>query len=75
MQIRCQNCHKPFALNKDVIHAALDQLTSENQNHYNAQCPHCRRMNRVSLQELERAAPDWRAAPDKQAAPDRKPEE
>ncbi len=60
MQIRCQNCHKPFALNKETIHAALDTLTAEGLNHYNAFCPHCRRANRVSREELLRAAPDWK---------------
>lgn len=64
MQIRCNHCHKPYALNKDMIHMALDQLHSENQNHYNAPCPHCRRTNRVSLQELERAAPGWTPSED-----------
>lgn len=59
MQIRCTNCHKPYALNKEMVIAALDQLFRDNQNHYNTQCPHCRRMNRVSRQELERYAPGW----------------
>ena len=64
MQIRCTHCHKPYALNKDMIHNALDQLHSENQNYYNAPCPHCRRTNRVSLQELKRAAPGWMPSED-----------
>ncbi len=60
MQIRCYHCSKPFALNKDAVHAALDQITEQDQSHYNAQCPHCRKVNRISRQELLRAAPDWR---------------
>ncbi len=59
MQIRCQHCHKPFALNKDQIHAALDSMASENQQHYNASCPHCRRVNQVARKALLRYAPDW----------------
>ncbi len=59
MQIRCFHCHKPFALTRETIYAALEQVHSENQSHYNAACPHCRRMNRVSRAELERAAPGW----------------
>lgn len=59
MQIRCVNCNKPFALNKEIIHAALDRVSSENLSHYDTVCPHCRRVNRVSKQELQRAAPDW----------------
>lgn len=60
MQIRCYNCHKPFALGKDAVHAALDTLNAEGLSHYNAYCPHCRRANRVSREELQRAAPDWK---------------
>jgi phage FluMu protein Com len=59
MQIRCYHCHKPFALGKDTIHAALNMMAAENLSHYNAQCPHCRRANRISFEELQHAAPDW----------------
>jgi phage FluMu protein Com len=63
MQIRCTNCHKPFALSKDEIHLALDTLKEEGLSHYNAHCPHCRRANRISLEELQRSAPDWQPKP------------
>lgn len=63
MQIRCYNCHKPFALGKDTIHQALDLIAAENLAHYDAVCPHCSRVNRVSPQELHRYAPDWGKKP------------
>ncbi|RPI32532.1 MAG: hypothetical protein EHM70_08735 [Chloroflexota bacterium] len=67
MQIRCYNCHKPFALGKEEVHTALNTVTEENLGHYNAYCPHCRKANRVSRDELLRAAPDWkREAKDEQ---------
>jgi hypothetical protein len=59
MQVRCYNCHRPFALSKDTVHAALDLVTREDLHHFNAQCPHCRRTNRISKEELMRAAPNW----------------
>lgn len=59
MQIRCTNCHRPFAIGKDMVIAALDEINAEGLNHYNAYCPHCRRANRLSPEELKRAAPDW----------------
>ncbi len=59
MQIRCQQCHKPYALSKEVVHQVLDNMAAENLMHYNAPCPHCRRLNRVSRAELLHAAPDW----------------
>lgn len=64
MQIRCTNCHRPFAIGKDTLHAALDAIHAENLNHYNVQCPHCRRVNRLSPMELKRAAPDWQPEQD-----------
>jgi phage FluMu protein Com len=59
MQIRCNNCHKPFAIGREEVNFALDSIHTEKLSHYNAKCPHCRRMNRVSRKELERDAPDW----------------
>jgi phage FluMu protein Com len=60
MQIRCYHCSKPFALNKEEIHAALDHVTTQDLSHYDAHCPHCGRVNRVSRKDLQRAAPDWK---------------
>jgi phage FluMu protein Com len=59
MQIRCYNCHRPFALSKEAVYAALEQLTQDDMGHYNAACPHCKRVNRVSKDELLRHAPEW----------------
>jgi hypothetical protein len=71
MQIRCSNCHKPFALSREAVHVALDTVTAENLSHFNAYCPHCRRANRISRQELLRAAPDWKPGAEReQAAPE-----
>ncbi|MGB9673801.1 MAG: hypothetical protein ACPL3P_06645 [Anaerolineales bacterium] len=60
MQIRCNHCHKPFALRKEEVLAALDMLQAQNLHHYNAYCPHCRRANRISKDELQHAAPEWK---------------
>jgi phage FluMu protein Com len=62
MQLRCFKCHKPFAIGKDAVYAGLDTMEAEDLQHYNAQCPHCKRMNRVSREELLRAAPNWKPA-------------
>lgn len=60
MQVRCYHCHKPFALGKDALYLALDEMHSQNLHHYNAYCPHCRRANRLSKDEIHRAAPEWK---------------
>lgn len=60
MQVRCTNCHRPFAINKEAVYAALDEIHNKDLNHYNAYCPHCRRSNRLSPKILKRSAPDWK---------------
>ena len=60
MQIRCQHCHRPYAMGKEAVHAALEEITTEQHNHFDAACPHCGKVNHVSRSELQRAAPDWR---------------
>ena len=62
MQMRCYNCHKPFALGKEAVHQALDDIVTGDLSHHNAHCPHCGRVNRISRKELLRAAPDWSPA-------------
>ena len=61
MQTRCLNCHRPFALSKDIVLAALDDMAAKNLEHfYNVQCPHCHKLTRVPRGDLHRAAPDWK---------------
>lgn len=68
MQIRCSHCHRPYALTKDIILDILDELEREHLGHYNATCPHCRRVNRISHGELLRAVPNRaRTVPEEQA--------
>jgi phage FluMu protein Com len=60
MQIRCSHCHKPYALSKEAVHQALDQMAANPElHHHDAPCPHCRRVNHVSKAELVHAAPEW----------------
>jgi hypothetical protein len=71
MQLRCYNCHKPFALGKEAVNYALDTVTKEDLNHYNAYCPHCKRANRVSVEALRRAAPNWELGTENEEEPDK----
>lgn len=56
MQIRCQRCQKPFALTKEAVLNALEELEQRQLHHFNAVCPHCGRINRVSQKDLKRSA-------------------
>lgn len=59
MQVRCFKCQMPIALSREAIYTALDFLTDENLSHYDVRCPKCRTTNRVSLDQLKHAAPNW----------------
>ena len=62
MQTRCVNCHRPFALSKEVVHTALDTMAAQHLDHFfNVQCPHCHKFTRVPRPDLLHAAPDWKA--------------
>jgi phage FluMu protein Com len=58
MQIRCINCHKPYALSKEMVLNALEVMETEQLSHFDTPCPHCRRVNHISRAELVRAVPD-----------------
>lgn len=60
MQLRCFKCHRPFALNKEAVLAAYEFVTSNDLSHYDVVCPHCKRVNPVSRQELQRAQAQYR---------------
>lgn len=62
MQIRCSRCQRPFALGKQALLEALEELEHHKLHHYNLVCPHCGRLNRISQEQLQRAIPQWKAS-------------
>jgi hypothetical protein len=58
MQIRCSQCHRPYAMGREEVIGALETVEEEGLNHYTSYCPHCRRANKISKDELVRAAPE-----------------
>lgn len=56
MQIRCFKCQMPIALGREALLEAWKAVESENLSHYDVRCPKCRTVNRVSRQQIERAA-------------------
>ena len=67
MQVRCTKCHMPISLSKDVVYAALDITIDEDLSHYDIRCPHCRKTNRVSVEQLKHAAPGYQRERDEEA--------
>ncbi len=57
MQIRCYRCNWSFSIKTEEIQFALEALEESGGNHYNVRCQRCRHINRVSLEQLRKAAP------------------
>lgn len=57
MQVRCYRCNASYTLGQDEIRFALEALEESGGKHYDARCPRCRQMNRVSLEQLREAIP------------------
>jgi len=62
MNLRCAFCQTPFSIGRMEKLAALQQIYAENQTHYDAHCPRCRRATPVLRQKLEMTLPNWRDA-------------
>ncbi len=62
MNLRCTYCQTMFALSRETILAALEQMEVEGLHHYDAHCPKCRRANSMSGERLEKAHTGWREA-------------
>ncbi|MCS7010620.1 MAG: hypothetical protein N2049_09715 [Anaerolineales bacterium] len=61
MQVTCTYCRTLFALSREEILAALQQMERRQQKYFDAHCPKCRRANRVERKRFESALPQWRA--------------
>ena len=57
MQVRCQRCGSTVNLRKEEIAFALEEMKKVGARHYDVRCSRCRQSNRVSLDQLQRAAP------------------
>lgn len=62
MNLRCAFCQTPFAIGRVEKIAALQHMYAENQTHYDAHCPRCRKATPVLRQKLEMTLPNWRDA-------------
>ena len=62
MNLRCSYCQTMFALGREAMLTALEQMEAEDLHHYDAHCPKCRRANSMSRDRLEKINPSWREA-------------
>ncbi|MCK5316360.1 MAG: hypothetical protein KAJ55_00520 [Anaerolineales bacterium] len=57
MQTRCYRCGRSFHIKKEEIVFALEALEESEGIHYDVRCPSCRHTNRISIDQLRKAAP------------------
>jgi len=57
MQTRCYRCGRSFHIKKEEIAFALEALEESEGSHYDVRCPGCRHTNRISVDQLRKAAP------------------
>ncbi len=54
MHVRCQRCGWSFTLSQEAVAAALEEVEAQKARHYNLECPHCRKVIKIPVQELRR---------------------
>lgn len=52
MQLKCSSCAVPFALNKEEITVMVELFKTTPAAHYDAHCPKCRRVNKISKKQF-----------------------
>ena len=60
MQIKCNHCSMPLAINQETAMAAIEELKDQSKHHYDAHCPNCRRTVYVTREQLGRAYPAFK---------------
>ena len=55
--IRCQLCGNMFTPSRDLVTMALEEVEEKGQDHFNVECPKCRRNMKVPRRDLERMRP------------------
>lgn len=55
LKIRCFKCGWAWSMNAAAIQAAMEEL-EPGAKHYIAECPRCRRVNKISVKQMRRMA-------------------
>lgn len=63
LRTRCPYCGRPFSISREEAGAILAQAMAENARYGTRECPFCRRLVKIGLAELRRAAPAPAGAP------------
>jgi phage FluMu protein Com len=67
MNVRCYRCGWSFSLGREAIVAALAEAQASRAKYHAEYCPRCRQVNKISIDQLKRAAPAPAAAGEAEA--------
>jgi hypothetical protein len=62
MNVKCAFCQNLYTLSRETKLAVLQDMTLDNQTHFDAHCPRCRRATRIERSKLEHSLPNWQEA-------------
>lgn len=63
MNIRCYRCGWSFSMSRDAISLAVTHAQTTKAKYHVEHCPKCRQANKVSVDQLRRAAPPAKPTP------------
>jgi hypothetical protein len=66
LKVTCFKCHWSWSMNNEAVQSALSSLQPEVE-HYAVECPKCRRVNKITVHQLERALPRTATGSDTEA--------
>ena len=70
MQVRCQYCKWMFTLGREAIAQALAEAQAKNEKHHAINCPKCRRVIKLQIQDMRRRLPADYPLPEIKASPE-----
>ncbi len=57
MNITCSYCRHSFTLSREYVAQAVAEAVEARQKYHAVECPNCRKMNKVSLNQMKRFVP------------------
>ncbi len=63
MHVRCSFCRHSFNLSRDYLAEAVAEATEKRQKYHGIECPNCRKLIKVSIQQMKRYVPVTRPDP------------
>jgi phage FluMu protein Com len=62
LSVRCFKCGQSINLTREEMEVAVQEAEAKGETHHTVTCPHCRRVNKVSVKQMRRKLPRRRAS-------------